>query len=258
MKRAAPSSPSPSPSTSTQPLPWKVGTGASDHWALLEDKELAQVQSASVFMREDCRDRDGSHDYFHSERVTRVALSLAKEEGVEDRVSVALAALLHDVDDPKYALPTDPAEGKVKHFLTETLHLKSEMVNKVMTIIDGVSYSKSLSKTQETISPELAVVQDADRLDAIGAVGIARTFCYGGLKKRALFDPDVAPCAPEDYSTSSTDPTINHFYEKLLRVKEKMKTEAGKKLALSRHNYMETFLQQFYSEWFSTPITADS
>jgi len=136
-----------------------------------------------------------------------------------------------------------------------TLTVDQERIDHVVKIIENISFKSSLGTTEERFSsPELLVVQDADRLDAIGAIGIARAFNYGGFKNRLLYDPEIAPDLHMDKETykKSTTPTINHFYEKLLLLKDKMNTETGKKLAASRHRFMQSYLDQFYKEWNGT------
>jgi uncharacterized protein len=130
--------------------------------------------------------------------------------------------------------------------------VNKEIIQHVVNIIQHISYKNSFDKASKKFtSIELKVVQDADRLDAIGAIGIARCFNYGGFKNRSLYDPEIIPnlnMTKEDYK-KTTAPTINHFYEKLLLLKEKMNTKTGKKIATERHHYMEQFLKQFYNEW---------
>ena len=163
---------------------------------------------------------------------------------------VSLGALLHDIADSKFH-DGDEAVGpkKATDFLTSE-GVSEEIIEHVVQIIKNISF-KGGNKEQAFHSKELAVVQDADRLDALGAIGIARPFNYGGFKNRKLYDPEIKPnleMSPTEYK-ASTAPTINHFYEKLLLLKDRMNTETGKRIATERHVFMETFLQQFYAEW---------
>ena len=215
----------------------------------MNDAEL--IEETIAFVKETLRDAEGGHDWFHIERVFNNTLLLAKEEKVNILV-VSLAALLHDIADPKFH-DGDESIGpkKAKDFLM-TLSVDQECIDHVVKIIENISFKSSLGTKKERFnSPELQVVQDADRLDAIGAIGIARAFNYGGFKNRLLYDPEIEPdlhMSKEAYK-KSTAPTINHFYEKLLLLKDKMNTATGKKLAASRHQFMQSYLDQFYKEW---------
>jgi uncharacterized protein len=177
------------------------------------------------------------------------ALEIAKEEKC-DLLIVELAALLHDIADAKFN-EGDEEMGPTKagNFLA-TLPIGKEHIEHVKKIIKNISF-KGGNFEQEFRSPELDVVQDADRLDALGAIGIARAFNYGGHKGRPLYDPSIQPLLNMDreaYKKRSA-PTINHFYEKLLLLKDRMNTEAGKKMAKDRHDFMLKYLEQFYKEW---------
>lgn len=209
------------------------------------------IQNTIAFVKDKLKDAEGGHDWFHIERVFRNALLLSREEKVDVFV-VSLAALLHDIADPKFHNGDENLGPKIAtKFLIEQ-KVPKEIGKNVVKIIKNVSFKNSLGDdSQKFTSKELEVVQDADRLDAIGAIGIARCFNYGGFKDRALYDPEIIPnltMTKEEYKTS-TAPTINHFYEKLLLLKGKMNTASGKKIAESRHQFMETYLQQFYDEW---------
>ena len=209
------------------------------------------IQNTIAFVKEELKDAEGGHDWFHIERVFRNTLLIAKEEDVNIFV-VSLAALLHDIADPKFH-NGDETVGpkKAKKFLIEQ-NVPKEIGKHVIKIIKNVSFKNSLGdNSKKFTSKELEVVQDADRLDAIGAIGIARCFNYGGFKNRALYNPEIKPdlqMSKEQYKKSAA-PTINHFYEKLLLLKDKMNTETGKQIAAERHLFMEQFLQQFYAEW---------
>ncbi|NAS31777.1 HD domain-containing protein [Flavobacteriaceae bacterium R38] len=207
------------------------------------------IEKTIIFVKETLKDAEGGHDWFHIERVYKNALLISKEEKA-DHFIVSLGALLHDIADSKF-YNGDESVGpkKAREFLT-SLYVDEKVIVHVENIIKHISF-KGGNTEQTFTSPELAIVQDADRLDAIGAIGIARTFNYGGFKNRALYDPEVPPnlkMTKEEYK-KSTAPTINHFYEKLLLLKNRMNTVTGKKLAEKRHLFMEHYLDQFYKEW---------
>lgn len=188
------------------------------------------------------------HDYYHALRVYKTSLYLAEKEDA-DKFTVSLAALLHDIDDWKFSDHNETNTLNIEYFLT-SVGVDSSTIEKVSTIIKTMSYKGGIvDSTQYTL--EGKVVQDADRLDAIGAIGIARTFTYGGNKNRVIYNPDIAPktFASLDEVKNKENHTINHFYEKLLKLKSLMNTNTGKILAEKRHNYMENFLKEFYEEW---------
>ncbi len=209
-----------------------------------------QIISKTIdFVKEKLAGAEGGHDWFHTQRVFNNARLIAKDETVDFFV-VSLGALLHDIADSKFHNGDETVGPKIAKEFLEELQVENEVVQHVINIIENISF-KGGNVEQKFKSPELDVIQDADRLDAIGAIGIARCFNYGGFKNRALYDPDVAPnlhMSKQEYK-NSTAPTINHFYEKLLLLKDRMNTETGKEIALQRHTYMETFLEQFYKEW---------
>ena len=202
------------------------------------------------FVKETLEGAEGGHDWFHIERVYKNALLIAKDEKV-DLFIVQLGALLHDIADAKF-YDGDESIGpkKAREFLLSQ-QVEEEVIAHIENIILFISYKSSFDPSKSFSSPELNVIQDADRLDAIGAIGIARCFNYGGFKNRALYDPKIEPnleMTKEQYKKSNT-PTINHFYEKLLLLKDKMNTKTGQLLAKERHVFMEGFLHQFYDEW---------
>ena len=206
------------------------------------------IENTIVFVKEKLKNAEGGHDWFHIERVYKNALLISKSEKV-DTFIIALAALLHDIADSKFH-NGDEAIGPViaTEFLTDR-GVEIDKLNHIVNIIKNISF-KGSNFTSTFHSKELSVVQDADRLDAIGAIGIARCFNYGGFKERKIYDPSVLPnleMTKEEYKNSNA-PSINHFYEKLLLLKEKMNTETGKQLAAERHQFMEQFLTQFYNE----------
>ncbi|WP_329806986.1 HD domain-containing protein [Flavobacterium facile] len=210
---------------------------------------MSVIENTINFVKKQLENAESGHNWFHMERVYNNALLIAKEETCNLEV-VQLAALLHDIADSKFHDGDETVGPKVaKEFLTSE-NVSEETINHVVKIIENISF-KGGNFEKKFTSKELEIVQDADRLDAIGAVGIARTFNYGGFKNREIYNPEIEPnlkMSKEEYK-NSTAPTINHFYEKLLLLKDKMNTESGKKIAQQRHTFMETFLEQFYNEW---------
>ena len=202
------------------------------------------------FVKETLEDAEGGHDWFHIERVYKNALLISENEKV-DRFTVQLGALLHDIADAKFYNGDESIGPKKAREFLKKQYVDEDIIIHIENIILFISYKSSLDASEKFTSPELDVIQDADRLDAIGAIGIARCFNYGGFKNRSLYDPTIEPnleMTKEQYK-KSTAPTINHFYEKLLLLKDKMNTKTGQLLAKERHMYMEGFLQQFYEEW---------
>ncbi len=210
------------------------------------------VQNTIDFVKDSLEDAEGGHDWFHIERVYKNALLLLQMEDKADALVVQLAALLHDIADPKFHDGDESIGPKVAREFLTSQQLEAHLIEHIVNIIQHMSYKNSLNSTGERFSSlELKIVQDADRLDAMGAIGIARAFNYGGFKNRALFDPAIPPnlnMTKEEYKKSNA-PTINHFYEKLLLLKDGMNTAAGKKMAEDRHSFMLQFLEQFYKEW---------
>ena len=214
------------------------------------NKELV-IENTIGFVKETLKDAEGGHDWFHIERVYKNAVLISKDESVDPFV-VSLGALLHDIADPKFFNGDETVGPKIAtKFLVEQ-NVAKDVITHVINIIKHISFKNSLETNgKKFTSKELEVVQDADRLDAIGAIGIARCFNYGGFKNRALYDPEVLPnlnMSKEEYKNSSA-PTINHFYEKLLLLKDKMNTVTGQQIAAERHSFMELFLKQFDDEW---------
>ena len=207
------------------------------------------IDKTILFVKEKLENAEGGHDWFHIERVYKNALLISKNE-VCDTVVVQLGALLHDIADSKFHDGDETVGPRIAREFLESENVDEEIITHVVNIIENISY-KGGNFEKKFSSIELDVVQDADRLDAIGAIGIARTFNYGGFKNRALIDPNIAPnsnMTKEEYKKNDS-PTINHFYEKLLLLKDKMNTQTGKQIAQERHRYMEGFLSQFYAEW---------
>jgi len=195
-------------------------------------------------------EHDGTgHDWWHIERVRRVALHLAKEEKA-DPVVVELAALLHDIADHKFHGGDETVGPRMAKEWLEAQFVPPAMVEHVVQIVASVSF-KGSDVPDSMSSIEGKVVQDADRLDAMGAIGVARAFAYGGHKNRLLYDPDQTPERHDNFETykNSAGPTVNHFYEKLLLLKDRMHTVTGRQLAENRHDFMVTYLEQFYAEW---------
>ena len=209
------------------------------------------IRQTETFVKETLQTAEGGHDWFHIERVRNTALHIAKKEKA-DAFIVELGALLHDIADSKFH-DGDENVGpeKARRFLSE-LGLDTATIEHIENIIRYVSFKTTLDKEKAAFhSKELDVIRDADRLDAIGAIGIARTFNYGGFKNRAIYDPEIRPDLEMDKATykKSTAPTINHFYEKLLLLKDMMTTATGKAMAEGRHKFLETYLEQFFAEW---------
>ena len=210
---------------------------------------MSVIENTINFVKKQLENAESGHNWFHMERVYNNALLIAKEETCDLEV-VQLAALLHDIADSKFHDGDETVGPKVARAFLSSENVSVETINHVVAIIENISF-KGGNFEKKFTSKELEIVQDADRLDAIGAVGIARTFNYGGYKNREIYNPEIAPnlkMSKEEYK-NSTAPTINHFYEKLLLLKDKMNTETGKKIAQQRHDFMETFLEQFYNEW---------
>ena len=209
------------------------------------------IENAITFVKKTLKNAEGGHDWFHVDRVFKNAILISKEEKVDPFI-VSLGALFHDIADPKFHHGDETIGPKITKAFLKKQQVDEVVINHVIHIIKHISFKNSLDdKTKSFNSIELKVVQDADRLDAIGAIGIARCFNYGGFKNRALYDPEILPNLEMDKETykNSTAPTINHFYEKLLLLKDRMNTNSGKKIALSRHDFMVEYLNQFYSEW---------
>ena len=209
------------------------------------------IENAITFVKKTLKNAEGGHDWFHVDRVFKNAILISKEEKVDPFI-VSLGALFHDIADPKFHHGDETIGPKITKAFLKKQQVNEIVINHVIHIIKHISFKNSLDDKKKSFnSIELKVVQDADRLDAIGAIGIARCFNYGGYKNRPLYDPKILPNLEMDKETykNSTAPTINHFYEKLLLLKDKMNTSSGKKIALSRHDFMVEYLNQFYSEW---------
>ncbi|WP_347066962.1 HD domain-containing protein [Flavobacterium sp. WV_118_3] len=207
------------------------------------------IDNTILFVKKQLENAEGGHDWFHIERVYKNALLIAQGENC-DLTVVKLGALLHDVADSKFHDGDETVGPKMARAFLESENTPKETIQHVINIIENISF-KGGNFDRKFHSKELDIVQDADRLDAIGAIGIARAFNYGGFKNRTLHNPNIPVnlnMSKEEYKKTEA-PTINHFYEKLLLLKDRMNTETGKKIALERHHYMEGFLSQFYAEW---------
>lgn len=207
------------------------------------------IENTKSFVKETLLNAEGGHDWFHIQRVFNNAKHIAVTEN-SNLFVVELGALLHDIADSKFYNGDETVGPKIASEFLKTQEVSSEVITHVVKIIENISF-KGGNEAQQFQSIELDIIQDADRLDALGAIGIARTFNYGGFKGRSLYDPKIKPdldMSKEAYK-ASTAPTINHFYEKLLLLKERMNTRTGRKIAEERHRYMENFLEQFYAEW---------
>lgn len=209
------------------------------------------VEATIEFVKETLLDAEAGHDWFHTQRVFKNALLISKNEKV-DVLVVSLGALLHDIADSKFHKGDETVGPRMAREFLCSLEIEEKKIEQVCYIIEHISFKNTIGKKNKTKHPlELQVVQDADRLDALGAIGIARAFHYGGFKNRKLYDPDILPDLNMTKSTykKSESPTINHFYEKLLLLKDKMNTETGKRIASQRHDFLLNFLEQFYAEW---------
>ena len=205
------------------------------------------LKETENFVKSVLKDDSSGHDWWHIHRVRKLALLIGKSEDA-DLFLVELAALLHDIDDWKLVGNMDEKQ-KAKSWLL-SCGIDHQLAERICGVIEGVSF-KGAGVNTSTNDLVCRVLQDADRLDAIGAIGIARTFAYGGSRGRGIYDPEIPPELHTDFENykKSTTPTINHFYEKLLLLKDQMQTKMGRSLAEQRHEYMLRFLDQFYAEW---------
>ncbi len=216
---------------------------------LFKKQKMSLLETTITFVKQKLQNAEAGHDWFHIERVYKNALLIAKNETCNLEV-LQLGALLHDIADSKFHNGDETIGPKTARDFLISQNVTPEIINHVIAIIENISF-KGGNFEKKFLSIELDIVQDADRLDAIGAIGIARTFNYGGFKNRQLYNPEIAPnlqMTKEEYKNNET-PTINHFYEKLLLLKDKMNTKTGKIIAENRHKYMEAFLEQFHEEW---------
>lgn len=211
---------------------------------------MEHIINATVkFVKKELEGAEGGHDWWHIHRVWQRSKLIAQKEKA-DLLVVELGALLHDIADAKFHDGNEEIGPAKAVAFMQTQHIPMDTIRHVENIIRHISF-KGGNNERAFYSVELGIVQDADRLDALGAIGIARAFNYGGFKNRPLYDPAIKPqlqMTREEYK-ASTAPTINHFYEKLLLLKDRMNTATGKALAEEKHAFMETFLAQFYAEW---------
>jgi len=206
------------------------------------------IQKTAEYIRQEFQNDSSGHDWWHIYRVWKNALAINEHENADNFI-VQLAALLHDLDDWKFNQSEDETPLRAKLWLA-SCSVDTFIVDKVCNIIKNISY-KGANVENKMDSLEGFIVQDADRLDAIGAIGIARAFAYGGYKNRMMYDPESKPQMHntfEEYKNSRSD-TINHFYEKLLLLKDMMNTKTAKRIAQERHEVMVSFLEQFMKEW---------
>ncbi len=207
------------------------------------------IKQTIAFVKAVLADAEGGHDWWHIYRVWKSAKQIAQSEEV-DLFVVELGALLHDIADSKFHDGDETVGPKIAREFLESLQVDESTIMHIENIIVNISF-KGGNQDQKFRSDELDVIQDADRLDALGAIGIARTFNYGGHKNREIYNPDIKPnlnMTKEEYKNSDA-PTLNHFYEKLLLLKDRMNTESGRRMAEQRHEFMKGYLNQFYQEW---------
>ena len=212
------------------------------------------IAKTKVFVKQQLEGAESGHDWSHIERVYKNSMRIAETEKVDELI-VALGALLHDIADSKFNNGDEEIGPEMAEEFLNTLDLDVKTIDSVVDIVRNISFKNSLSEEHHGVKTmELQVVQDADRLDAIGAIGIARAFNYGGYKNRPLYNPDISPnlqMTKEEYKRSQ-NPTINHFYEKLLLLRDQMNTRTGRAMAEERHKFMLEFIERFKSEWNST------
>jgi len=209
------------------------------------------IQKTERFIESEFRSEGSGHDWFHVDRVRKMALRIGEKEG-SDLFIIEMAALLHDLDDWKLVDAGNHETSKAEKWMN-AMGVETSVSNQILQIIDDVSFKGAGIETPVR-SIEAAVVQDADRLDAIGAIGIARTFTYGGHKNRLIHDPSILPVMHNSFQEykSNVAPTINHFYEKLLLLKDRMNTGSARIIAAQRHQFMNEYLSQFFEEWEAT------
>jgi uncharacterized protein len=216
---------------------------------ILTQSQQIRLKETELFVKSQLADAEGGHDWWHIYRVLKLAQKIAAKETV-DLFVVELAALLHDIADPKFHEGDEEIGPRIAREFMEKQGIDLPTIDHVVNIIKNMSFKNSFGRV-EFSSPEMDVVRDADRLDAIGAIGIARAFNFGGFKNRPLYDPEIKPelnMSKEKYKQSMS-PTLNHFYEKLLLLKDKINTSAGRQIAEERHQFMEIFLERFLMEW---------
>lgn len=218
------------------------------------------IEKTELFVKQTLSKDNTGHDWWHIHRVRNLAKRIARHEGA-DIFIVELAALLHDIGDYKFFQGDEEAGvAKVRKWLS-SLEISPSVIDKIVEITSQISFMYTLpdkdkgrgkkNSTIPTLSKELIAVTDADRLDAMGAIGIARAFTYGGFFNRPIYDPAIKPSKSitrEEYKTTEA-PSINHFYEKLLKLKDMMYTKLGRKMAKRRHRFLNLYLKHFFKEW---------
>ena len=215
----------------------------------MKENQQIIIDKTANFVKNELASAEGGHDWWHIWRVWKLSVKIAQSEKT-DMLVVELGALLHDIADSKFHDGNETLGPQKGRSFLELLGLDGSVIDHVVKILANVSFSTGKEK-QYFRSKELDIIQDADRLDALGAIGIARAFNYGGFKNREMFNPEIKPklnMTKEEYKRNNA-PTINHFYEKLLLLKDKMNTETGKQMAIQRHEFLEKYLDQFYQEW---------
>lgn len=208
-----------------------------------------KIEAIRNYAKEKLGDDRSGHDFYHVERVAKIAAKLAEQEGVPDTLIIETASYLHDVIDDKIVADVDTEKESLKKFLKE-LDFSADNIQEIFEIIENISFSQEIEKGKANLTIAGKIVQDADRIDALGAIGILRTAYYGGHTQSPLYDPNIQPQefkSKQDYRKKST--VINHFYEKLFKLPTTMNTQAGKMEAQRRKAFMENFLETFYAEW---------
>ena len=205
------------------------------------------IEKTKAFVKEKCYGEGSGHDWYHIYRVHNTAKFIAEKEG-GDLFIIEMTALLHDIDDWKFSEGTETDTTVTERFL-HSLNISQEIIYKIITIIKTMSFKGGVAdSSQNTI--EGMIVQDADRLDAIGAIGIARTFAYGGKKGKLIYEPSNNQLVDEkEYNEKGSNTSISHFYDKLLKIKDLMNTDTAKEIAIERHKFLENFLKEFLDEW---------
>ncbi|MGB2087351.1 MAG: HD domain-containing protein [Psychroflexus salarius] len=210
--------------------------------------ETELIKNTTVFVKNKLANAEAGHDWFHIQRVYQLALYIAQKEGINNLLIIKLGALLHDIADAKFHDGNEDLGPQMAGEFLETQAVNNAVINEVKLIIKHISFK---TEAASYTSDHLKILQDADRLDAMGAIGIARAFNYGGFKNRALYNPEI-PSKPQqskaEYKASKA-PTLNHFDEKLLLLKDQMHTKTAKRIAQERHDYMLNFVERFKQEW---------
>ena len=216
---------------------------------IMNDVNANIIENTKNFVKQKLEKAEAGHDYWHILRVLKLSVNIAQKEG-GNLLIVQLGALLHDIADAKFHQGNEKIGPQIAREYLQSQNMSNDIIEPIVKIIENISFKNSF-EGQNYTSLELQIIQDADRLDAIGAIGIARAFIYGGYKNNPIYDPELKPnlkMNKETYKKGNTT-TINHFYEKLLKLKDMMNTSTGKQIAEERHRFMLQFLEQFYKEW---------